>query len=233
MRLVPAITEARLRLGRARRAYCGPDGRRRLCGSTASKAYVFDGQIGQPLPLRRPLRRNRRDAGLVVDPRRRPRRATAADCPASPGTWPKSAFDDVAVHSLPPGEGLGWGRTPRRKHLRRLERLVSAPSPRPSQSLSAYQVGGCQAVYEVSVDYSRTRIQFGTPIGRFQRVQDQIINAGKPPRRRPLDNLRSSVEAGHGPRRRQQRQPGEGRSQRRATTRLATTPTKSTPASAA
>ena len=42
--------------------------------------------------------------------------------------------------------------------------------------LSAYQVGGCQAVYEVSVDYSRTRIQFGTPIGRFQRVQDHIIN---------------------------------------------------------
>ena len=42
--------------------------------------------------------------------------------------------------------------------------------------LSAYQVGGCQAVYEVSVEYSRTRIQFGTPIGRFQRVQDHIIN---------------------------------------------------------
>ena len=42
--------------------------------------------------------------------------------------------------------------------------------------LCAFQVGGCQAVYELSVDYSRTRIQFGTPIGRFQRVQDQIIN---------------------------------------------------------
>ena len=42
--------------------------------------------------------------------------------------------------------------------------------------LSAFQVGGCQAVYEVSVEYSRTRIQFGTPIGRFQRVQDHIIN---------------------------------------------------------
>ena len=40
----------------------------------------------------------------------------------------------------------------------------------------AFQVGGCQAVYELSVDYSRTRIQFGTPIGRFQRVQDQVIN---------------------------------------------------------
>jgi alkylation response protein AidB-like acyl-CoA dehydrogenase len=41
--------------------------------------------------------------------------------------------------------------------------------------LCAYQVGGCQAVYETSVDYSRTRIQFGVPIGRFQRVQDHVI----------------------------------------------------------
>ncbi len=28
----------------------------------------------------------------------------------------------------------------------------------------------------MSVEYSRTRIQFGQPIGRFQRVQDHIIN---------------------------------------------------------
>jgi alkylation response protein AidB-like acyl-CoA dehydrogenase len=28
----------------------------------------------------------------------------------------------------------------------------------------------------MSVEYSRTRRQFGTPIGRFQRVQDHIIN---------------------------------------------------------
>ena len=42
--------------------------------------------------------------------------------------------------------------------------------------LCAYQVGGSQAIYEISVDYSRTRHQFGTPIGRFQRVQDQVIN---------------------------------------------------------
>ncbi|MQG26639.1 MAG: acyl-CoA dehydrogenase [SAR202 cluster bacterium] len=45
-----------------------------------------------------------------------------------------------------------------------------------SALLSSYQVGGCQFVYELSVDYSRTRVQFGTPIGRFQRVQDHIIN---------------------------------------------------------
>ena len=42
--------------------------------------------------------------------------------------------------------------------------------------LCAYKVGGSEAVYEMSVSYSRTRIQFSVPIGRFQRVQDHIIN---------------------------------------------------------
>ena len=41
--------------------------------------------------------------------------------------------------------------------------------------LCAYEVGGCEAVFEMSVAYSQTRIQFGVPIGRFQRVQDHII----------------------------------------------------------
>ncbi len=53
-----------------------------------------------------------------------------------------------------------------------LQRAVASAIP----LLCAYQVGGSQRVYEMSVDYSRTRIQFGTPIGRFQRVQDHIIN---------------------------------------------------------
>lgn len=41
--------------------------------------------------------------------------------------------------------------------------------------LCAYKVGGCESVFDMSVAYSRTRVQFGTPIGRFQRVQDHII----------------------------------------------------------
>lgn len=41
--------------------------------------------------------------------------------------------------------------------------------------LCAYQVGSCQAVFDMAVEYSRTRVQFGQPIGRFQRVQDHII----------------------------------------------------------
>ena len=41
--------------------------------------------------------------------------------------------------------------------------------------LSAYQAGGCAALLDLSVEYSQTRVQFGVPIGRFQRVQDHIV----------------------------------------------------------
>jgi alkylation response protein AidB-like acyl-CoA dehydrogenase len=41
--------------------------------------------------------------------------------------------------------------------------------------VAAYQVGGCQAVLERSIDYSSTRRQFAQPIGRFQRVQDHVV----------------------------------------------------------
>ena len=41
--------------------------------------------------------------------------------------------------------------------------------------LCSYMVGGCQAVFDMSVAHSQERVQFGVPIGRFQRVQDHII----------------------------------------------------------
>lgn len=41
--------------------------------------------------------------------------------------------------------------------------------------LCAYKVGGSQAVFDMTLEYSRVRVQFGQPIGRFQRVQDLII----------------------------------------------------------
>ncbi|MFH1490704.1 MAG: acyl-CoA dehydrogenase family protein [Pseudomonadota bacterium] len=53
-----------------------------------------------------------------------------------------------------------------------LERAFMKATP----ILCAYMVGGCQSVFDMSVEYSRTRIQFGQPIGRFQRVQDHIID---------------------------------------------------------
>ncbi len=73
-------------------------------------------------------------------------------------------FEDVHVDDsavLGEADG-GWG--PLQRAFRR-----AAPV------LCAYKVGGSQAVFDMSVEYSRERRQFGTPIGRFQRVQDHII----------------------------------------------------------
>ena len=61
------------------------------------------------------------------------------------------------------GTGVGWPV---------LERAMESAIP----ILCAYKVGGCEALFEMSVAYSQTRVQFGVPIGRFQRVQDHIIN---------------------------------------------------------
>jgi alkylation response protein AidB-like acyl-CoA dehydrogenase len=74
-------------------------------------------------------------------------------------------FDNVQVPAdavLGDGEGRGWA-------------ILEAAALQAIPILCAYQVGSCQAVFEMAVAYSRTRIQFGQPIGRFQRVQDHII----------------------------------------------------------
>jgi alkylation response protein AidB-like acyl-CoA dehydrogenase len=41
--------------------------------------------------------------------------------------------------------------------------------------LSAYQVGATQEVFDLTCEYTRTRVVFGQPIGRFQRVQDHCV----------------------------------------------------------
>jgi alkylation response protein AidB-like acyl-CoA dehydrogenase len=73
-------------------------------------------------------------------------------------------FDNVQVpaEAVVGGEGRGW-------------EVLEAAALQAIPVLCAYQVGSCQAVVDMAVAYSRTRIQFGQPIGRFQRVQDHII----------------------------------------------------------
>lgn len=53
-----------------------------------------------------------------------------------------------------------------------LERAMLAVVP----VLCAYKVGGCRAVFDLSLNYARERTQFGQVIGRFQRVQDHVIH---------------------------------------------------------
>ncbi len=163
MRLVPAITESDygweerdVRLT----AQVDGDGLR----LNGSKAYVFDGETASHF-LCAVRSEETEDVGLAVVPAN----ATGVRARGLPGfAWnlAEVRFDNVAAEStdvLGGSIAAGWTAW---------TRAVAKAIP----VISAYQVGGCQAVYEVSVDYSRTRIQFGTPIGRFQRVQDQIIN---------------------------------------------------------
>ena len=71
-------------------------------------------------------------------------------------------FDGVEARLLGDREQQGWPA---------LERAMLRAWP----ILSSYMVGGCQAVFDMSVTHSQVRVQFGVPIGRFQRVQDHII----------------------------------------------------------
>ena len=41
--------------------------------------------------------------------------------------------------------------------------------------LGAYQVGACENVFDMTLEYANSRVQFGLPVGRFQRVQDHVI----------------------------------------------------------
>lgn len=42
--------------------------------------------------------------------------------------------------------------------------------------LCAYQVGACQEIFDITNEYTRVRVVFGQPIGRFQRVQDHCVD---------------------------------------------------------
>ncbi len=52
---------------------------------------------------------------------------------------------------------------------------LNNPLNRSMVALCSYMVGGCQYVLDLTVEYSRTRVQFGQPIAAFQWVQGYII----------------------------------------------------------
>ena len=163
VRMVPAITEADygwlegdVRL----KAKATDDG----FSLNGKKAYVYDGESATHL-LCAARSDESNDVGLMIVPAD----SVGISTRHLPGfAWNSSEISlvNVAVESSQVLGGKlagGWDA---------LERGETKAIP----VLCAYQVGGSQAIYELSVDYSRTRHQFGTPIGRFQRVQDQVIN---------------------------------------------------------
>lgn len=161
MRVVPAITESDYGWSEENvRLPVSSDGDRfRLNGT---KSYVYDGQSATHFLC---AVRSESDVGLILVAAD----GTSVEARGLPGfSWNMSQvrFSGAAVGEAELLGGSfsgGWAA---------LERAIAKSVP----VLCAFQVGGCQAVYEMSVDYSRTRIQFGTPIGRFQRVQDHVIN---------------------------------------------------------
>ena len=74
-------------------------------------------------------------------------------------------FDNVAVSSanLLGTSGASWST---------LEAALTKSLP----ILAAYQVGATQEVFDITCEYTRTRVVFGQPIGRFQRVQDHCVD---------------------------------------------------------
>ena len=75
-------------------------------------------------------------------------------------------FDNVEVGAADVlGEpGNAWG-------------AIEPAMDRATAVLCAFMAGGAQAVYDMTREYSQTRIAFGVPIGTFQRVQDHVIDA--------------------------------------------------------
>lgn len=73
-------------------------------------------------------------------------------------------FDKVKVpNSNVIAAGRGW-------------QVLEAALEKTLPILCAYQVGACQEIFDFTAEYTRTRVVFGQPIGRFQRVQDHCVD---------------------------------------------------------
>ncbi|HLI78835.1 MAG TPA: acyl-CoA dehydrogenase family protein [Candidatus Binataceae bacterium] len=72
-------------------------------------------------------------------------------------------FDNVKTSTLLGKEGEGW------PILRRVLDIATA-------ALSAEMVGTAQKALDMSVDYAKTRVQFGKPIGSFQAVKHKCVD---------------------------------------------------------
>jgi len=137
------------------------DGRYRLDGT---KLFVADATSATDFVVAARTGDGARDLGLfVVDARARG--VSARRLPGFLSWQCEVSFDNVDVEEselLGDRPNQGWAI---------LERALEQAIP----VLCSYMVGGCQQVFDMSVAHSQTRVQFGVPIGRFQRVQDHVI----------------------------------------------------------
>ena len=69
----------------------------------------------------------------------------------------------VPISNMLGQAGAGW-------------RILDSALEKALPILCAYQVGACQEILDFTAEYTRTRVVFGQPIGRFQRVQDHCVD---------------------------------------------------------
>lgn len=125
---------------------------------SGTKRYVFDGEAASHFICA--ARTERGDVALVLVDRN------------APGVSVKSVFGFMIgaaevsfTHAAASAASLigDWSV---------VERALTKTLP----ILCAYQVGACQEIFEMTNEYTRTRVVFGQPIGRFQRVQDHCVD---------------------------------------------------------
>lgn len=132
-------------------------------GLNGTKLFVYDAITSDYLITAVRMGENPNDIGfLIVDTKlpgvsiRRIEGFLTTECEVT--------FDNVDV----PGDALLGGSSHASEGF---EAALRHSTP----VLCAYKVGSVQAVFDMSVEYSRERVQFGQPIGRFQHVQNHIV----------------------------------------------------------
>src|SRR5262249_53459338 len=140
-----------------------PQGRNGSLVLNGAKLFVSDANSATDLIVAVRTGDGPTDVGLLHVDARMPG-VTARRLPGFLSWQCEVSFDNVRVDAAAMlGEGQrGWAA---------LSRALELAIP----LLCSYIVGGCQAVYDKSALYTQTRVQFGVPIGRFQRVQDHVV----------------------------------------------------------
>jgi alkylation response protein AidB-like acyl-CoA dehydrogenase len=156
---IPAITD--------KGAHWGPEAvESRLTKSaggfviSGSKRFVFDAEAATSFICAAKTENN--EVALVLVERSSP----GVSVTAQPGfliSVAELGLDNVSVAgSQILGSRAGW-------------QILEAALEKALPILCAYQVGACQEIFDFTAQYSRDRVVFGQPIGRFQRVQDHCV----------------------------------------------------------
>jgi alkylation response protein AidB-like acyl-CoA dehydrogenase len=130
---------------------------------TGEKAFVPDADSADLLIC---LARDDRAAGatslVLVD-------AAMPGVAIEPRSGMLTSISTVRLSGIPVTDEQLLG--PRGQGWELVERAAAGTAP----VLCSFMVGGCRRILDFTVQYTRDRWAFGQPIGRFQRVQDHVV----------------------------------------------------------